>query len=307
MSKRKSRYRFFLVIIFTCFVASATAQKFSIPDSLNTKREKLVNFSALTAYPNTMFGLYELWYKDYPQTSFHFFDDSKEWLQMDKAGHIATAYDITNGMYSIYRWCGLDERKSTNRSMLIAMAYQGTIEVLDGFSSQWGFSWADFASNTTGTFLFYAQQRLWHEQRIKLKYSFHQTGYPPYRPNLLGKSLIEQPLKDYNGQTYWMSFHLNSFLSKNKKFPDWLCFAVGYGVDGLVGANSNPSIVNGETIPPFERRRQYYLGIDIDLSKIKTNHRWLHDVFSVINFIRLPLPAYEFNGDAKGKFYPLYF
>jgi hypothetical protein len=61
------------------------------------------------------------------------------------------------------------------------------------------------------------------------KFSFHTTQYQ-YRPNVLGSSLAEQMLKDYNGQTYWLSVNLHSFY-KGSKIPKWLNLAIGYGAN----------------------------------------------------------------------------
>jgi hypothetical protein len=77
---------------------------------------------------------------------------------------------------------------------------------------------------------------LWKEQRITPKFSFHTTQYAQYRPNVLGSSLAEQMLKDYNGQTYWLSVNLHSFY-KGSKIPKWLNLAIGYGANGMLTGN----------------------------------------------------------------------
>ena len=46
----------------------------------------------VAAYGGTMIALYSTWYKNYPQSHFHFFNDNNEWLQIDKAGHTWSAY-----------------------------------------------------------------------------------------------------------------------------------------------------------------------------------------------------------------------
>jgi hypothetical protein len=74
----------------------------------------------------------------------------------------------------------------------------------------------DIIANASGTALFVSQELLWKEQRITPK--FHTTQYAQYRPNVLGSSLAEQMLKDYNGQTYWLSVNLHSFY-KGSKIP----------------------------------------------------------------------------------------
>ena len=51
--------------------------------------------------------------------------------------------------------------------------------------------------------------------RIYPKFSFHRTDYAPLRPDVLGDGLAEEIFKDYNGQTYWLSFDMDKFI----KFP----------------------------------------------------------------------------------------
>lgn len=47
-----------------------------------------------------------------------------------------------------------------------------------------------------------------------MKYSFHQTKYSQYRPDLLGSNIIENSIKDYNGMTIWLSFNIKSLILK---------------------------------------------------------------------------------------------
>ena len=54
---------------------------------------------------------------------------------------------------------------------------QSVIEILDGFSSQYGFSPGDFTANILGSGLFIGQEFAWDDQRIKLKFSFHKKNY----------------------------------------------------------------------------------------------------------------------------------
>jgi hypothetical protein len=66
---------------------------------------------------------------------------------------------------------------------------------------------------------------------------------PDLRPNVLGENFLQQTLKDYNGQTYWLSINVASFLSDDTRFPKWLNVAVGYGADGLIGGTENKFLV----------------------------------------------------------------
>ena len=151
------------------------------------------------------------------------------------------------------------------------------------------------------TGLLVGQELLWEEQRITLKYSFHQTRYADIRPETLGSGFFEQALKDYNGQTYWLSANIWSF-AKDSNFPKWLNIAFGYGAEGMLYGENLPT--NAIPQNPF---RQFYLSFDIDLVKIPTKSKFLKSVFSVINFIKIPAPALEFRSKGGIKFHYLYF
>jgi VanZ family protein len=281
---------------------------FTPSPTLNKQRLHLVTYSAIGLYPATMSWFYTQWYSDYSQTNFHLFNDEAEWQQMDKCGHIMSAYSIGKPLFRIFQWTGMNDTKSVLYGAGIAYLYQSTIEMFDGFSSEWGFSLSDVGANTLGSAILISQQLLWNQQRIVLKESFHQTKYSAYRPNVLGKDLAENILKDYNGQTYWASVNVFSFLqNKESKFPKWLSVAVGYGAEGMVGARTNPSEVDGKVVPSFQQYRQYYLGLDFELSRLETKSKFLNGFFKVINIVRLPAPAVEFNQDRGTKFYWLYF
>ena len=120
----------------------------------------------------------------------------------------------------------------------------------------------------------------WKEQRLRIKFSFHQTEYPKYNPDLLGKNFTQQLFKDYNGQTYWLSANISSFMNKQTKFPKWLNISAGYGAEGMTGANSDSDNIQ------FERYRQYFISPDIDLKRIKTYSKALKFTLSLLNFIK---------------------
>ena len=255
----------------------------------------------------SMAGLYTLWYKDYLMNSFHFVNDNEEWLQMDKMGHATSTYYVGKIGYESLKWAGAKENQAIWYGGCLGSVYMLTIEILDGFSKEWGFSIGDFTANTLGSAFFVSQQLLWHEQRILLKYSAHTTDFSKYRPNLLGNNLPQRILKDYNGCTFWASANIYSFLPKNSKFPKWLNLAIGYGAEGMIGGQSNPVTYNGVKMPEFERYRQFYLSLDIDLTRIPTRSKTLNLIFNIIGFIKIPLPALEYNTKDGFKGHGLYF
>lgn len=274
---------------------------FAQQDTINTKRLKTVIVAETVGYTAAMTGLYSLWYKDISRNSFHFFNDNDQWLQMDKVGHGVTSYYVGFAGYEALNWSGVSEKKSVWYGGTLGLFFLTSVEVFDGFSSDWGFSWGDIAANTAGSGFFIAQQLAWQEQRILLKYSFHQSDYWEKRPDLLGENLAQNMLKDYNGQTYWMSVNIASFLGEETKFPKWLNVAVGYGADGMLGA------FNNQSYPEIERQRQFYLSLDVDLTRIKTKSKFANTVLGAFGFLKFPLPTIEFNSNNTTNFYWLYF
>ena len=273
----------------------------------NSKRGWLVGSSLGVVYGASMTGLYSLWYKDYPMGHFHLFDDNAEWLQVDKTGHFASAYYLGNWGIGLFRWTGMERKKSILLGGSAGWVFLTTIEIFDGFSDQWGFSAGDMVANTAGTALSIGQELFWDEQRIKLKLSFHQSDYAKYRPDQLGENYIENLFKDYNGQTYWLSTNIHSFLNDGVKFPKWLNIALGYGAEGMTGARSNiVSLETGDT-RIFPRYRQFYISPDIDLTRIPTRNKTLKTFFGVFGFLKIPAPALELTDRGKLKMKWFYF
>ena len=295
-----------IVSLLLSFLLQGQKSEFWIPsDTLNPVRRNWVVYGGGGVAVTSLVGLYTIWYSDYPQSGFHFVNDNANWLWMDKLGHSTTAYFVGEMGYSGLRWAGVKEGKALWYGGLTGWSYLTVVEVMDGLSDGWGFSWGDMTANTLGAALFIGQQAGWKEQRIRLKFSYSPTDYPDYAPDLLGKDWTQQWLKDYNGQTYWLSVNPNSF--QVDWMPKWLNVAVGYGADGMIGASENPLDVNGLDVSNIERKRQYYLSLDLDLSRIPVKRPWLRSVFSMINFIKIPAPALEFQEGGGVRFHALYF
>lgn len=275
---------------------------FKPSDTLDTKRRNAVVISEAVFTSAALVGLHQIWYADYEKSSFQFKNDNNDWLQMDKAGHVFSAYHLGRMSAEILNWSGVSKDDQLLYGAGYGFVFLTAVELFDAHSAEWGFSWGDVAANASGTALYVSQELIWNEQRIIPKFSFHTTKYADLRPELLGKSIGEQILKDYNGQTYWLSANVYSF-AKTTKIPKWLNVAFGYGADGMISSNSNASNV------PFnyERNRQFYLSLDVDLSKIETKSHFLKTVFSLFNTIKIPAPTFEINGSGKVKGYFFYF
>ena len=276
---------------------------FKPSDTLNTARRNAIVATEAGLGTLTLVGLNSLWYNDYPRSKFHTINDLNEWQQMDKLGHVFTSYQIGRVGAELLHWSGVSKKDQLIYGATLGFTFLTAVEIFDGYSKEWGFSWSDVGANALGTGLYIGQELLWEEQRILLKYSFHQTAYAAQRPDKLGSGLLEEMLKDYNGQTYWLSANLKSFF-KESRFPDWLNIALGYGAEGML-TGENETVNNMFTNQ--DRFRQFYLSFDVNLTKINTKSRVLKTIFSVLNVIKIPFPTIEFNSKNKVVFHLLYY
>jgi hypothetical protein len=240
----------------------------------------------------SLVALNQVWYAPYATEKFHFFNDAEQWMQMDKMGHAFTGYLMTNELNRLHYWAA--GKRQPWVGAVYAMSYLSTLELMDGFSSGWGFSGSDMLANGVGVGLAFSQDYFFKRQIIIPKFSFSRSSYAAVRPEILGSTYAEQLLKDYNGQTYWVSLPIATFINLPKRFK-WICISLGYGCDAkLVGSQYS---WNG-----FNARRQVYLSLDIDCSSLAPRHPKLNKVLSHLNFIKIPFPSIEFSSD-KTRFH----
>ena len=295
-----------LLLIFSFTLTAQNGTSFwQKSDTLNIKRRNAVYITEAAAATATLIGMNQLWYANYERSGFHTVNDNGEWLQMDKVGHVISSYYTGKIGMDVLAWAGESKKNQLIYGATLGFRFLSAVEILDGFSKEWGFSTGDIIANASGTGLLIGQELLWDEQRILLKYSFHSTDYAEKRPEILGENILEQSLKDYNGQTYWLSANLWSF-NKKSKIPKWLNIALGYGAEGMISGYED-IILDNSLIPGQERYRQFYVSLDVDLTKIKTRSKLLKTVCSVINFIKIPAPTFEINSKGQSKFHFLYF
>ena len=288
---------FFIFII--AHVGNATAQVDT--SKANTKKLWALGIGVVPT-ASSYFLLNELWYKDYPRTQLHSFNDNDEWLQMDKVGHAFSAYQLCKVYTSLYKWSTIDAETSTLLGCTSSMLYLTSIELLDGRSAQWGFSWGDMLANASGNFLFFAQQKCWNEQRIALKFSYQPSVYAKENPELLGRNFQQRIIKDYNAQTYWASFNIHPFLASDAAFPRWLNLAIGYGATKMTTAKNVVDDVNN-----FQREREFYFSFDADLERARWKKKWMRQTAKVLSFIKIPGPTLEIREGGNLKLHGLFF
>ncbi len=292
------------VLITVFFVATAVNAQYS--DTLQPKRLRKVIISESAFYLSGNAFLQYVWYKDHERAPFHFYNDNKGYLQIDKCGHAYGAYQYSRKGYDALRWAGVSHKKALWYGGPLGLILQTPIEVFDGIYEGYGFSKGDMVANAAGSALFMLQQGLLKDQTVKMKFSYAPSPYAKINPRGLGDSHLERFFMDYNGHTYWLSANFKQ-ISGIKKVPAWFNVAIGYSGNGMLSEFSNRSYYNGVYIQPVERYRQWLFSLDVDFTKIKTKRKFLKGLFSVLNAVKVPFPALEYSRVNQFKLNPFYF
>jgi len=296
-----NRIKITFSILLCLFTLSSIAQN----DSLKTtkKAKEIIFYSSLSSgLALSHIGLNQLWYKDFPKSSFHFFDDHKEWLQMDKVGHAYSSFQLTQLFIHSNPLIKKNPRMARIIGGGFAFSYMLSIELLDSKSAQWGFSKSDFAANTFGVLLASLSDQTRNKNYFQFKFSYHNSPYATLRPGTLGRNFQQRLFKDYNAQTYWISTHIFPKHRRSNTFKSIIELSFGYGIDEMLFADNNINSVNN-----FHARREFFLSFDADLNQIKWKRDWMRKLMKIFNVIKIPSPTIQIQNNGKVKLIPLYF
>ena len=87
-----------------------------------TNRQIFIGAVNVVGYGGSLIILSNTWYKNYPHTSFHTFNDAGEWLQVDKFGHAWTAYN-TGESFRRHVAMGGSATKNNQLSLAVLVAH----------------------------------------------------------------------------------------------------------------------------------------------------------------------------------------
>jgi hypothetical protein len=258
-------------------------------DSLYRSRRLFVGTCNATVGIGMPILLNEVWYKQYPRTSFHFFNDADNWGYMDKLGHAFVAYKLTNINYIGWQWAGMPKRKNVWLSGALGFGHLLSVEILDGFSEGWGFSPADLTANTLGVGLFVSQELAWNDQRFRMKFSYKPSKWAELRPDVLGSNFPERFLKDYNAQSYWISTSPGKWLrGTNVRIPEWFQVSVGYSRDEMLNGDHKNYVIDGFT---YTSKPEFAVSLDLDWSQLPYKRLWVKKLLQPLNAIKIPFPS----------------
>ena len=260
-----------------------------------------------------MIFLSDLWYTE--KTDWHWYsdappevgipddgwrDDWNTYAQMDKGGHVLTAYHLGRSLAGVGRWTGLSRRGAAVFGGALSMGFMAQIEWLDGYDFYYGASRTDLLANTVGAAAATATEAFaGGREPVTLKLSYHRSPYYDETTSWVGNAI-----KDYDGLSYWLVGR-PAEMGAPAWWPRWLGVGLGYGADGL--AHPTSGVNPGGSRDGPEHRREFYLGLDLDVlhSERERLPRVLRPLATALSFVRLPMPALQF-GPAGTRWHWLY-
>ncbi len=296
--------KFCLVLVAAIFCLPSRAQD---TDSLRHRsftKYSLYTGSAL-AFSGISVGLYYSWYAPYAREQFRFFNDGAEWKGIDKIGHFGSSWLLSQTLFRAGVSNGLSRTEAERYSALSVWGWMATIELMDGFSAGWGFSWYDLAANTGGVALSTLQNKKIIHPDIRICYSWQAGNLSTLRPEMLGRNLPERMLKNYNEQRYWLSIPLHVFYAPA---PKWLCVSLGYSANGMLGAQSNIWSQSDGTLSDYSniaRYSTYRFSLDIDLRQIPSKNKFIRSALQAVSWIKIPAPQATYSRHKGFDFNPL--
>ncbi len=245
---------------------------FTHPQKIN--KTSLLIYGGITLATGIGVHIYQsnAWWRN-QNSHFHFENDNKYALQIDKYGHYYGAYLLGHIFSSTLEASNLDLESSYQYGALLSFLFQMYVEIEDGFGPNWGFSPGDAGADLLGSAYFLSQYY------FPVLHNFQpRLSYWPTEKVLSGKTnaII---IDDYEGQTFWMSIRVKDLLPKSlaQYWPTFLMLAVGTDARNLDGHGGG--------------QREYFLSFDIDYDVLPLHGEFGQWVKNTLGLFHFPMPG----------------
>jgi hypothetical protein len=278
-----------LVCLLSPLIAQVEETKSAAYDSSRVGLSRLSLFSSAVVVSGVAvyYARYEPLWKDH-YTSFFFREDFIYARNQDKLLHF-----YGSGLGSVISakglsWAGCDERDAALYGAATSLAFFTFMKIEDGHVNYLGFDRVDEAANILGAGYPAAQYYFpW------LRSFTPKASYVASRNSVVAEQQdLPGFLEDHEGQKFWMGITVHDVLPEGVRdyWPPILGIAAGYTVRGL-----NTPHAYHETI----------VALDLDLRKLPGDSPFLKNLWEMLNYIHLPMPAVRVSPSAI--WYGLYF
>lgn len=234
-------------------------------------------------------------------------EDIKYCLWVDKFGHFFGGYGTSYVLSEALQTAGVSWETSTILGSILGLSYMTYIEILDGYSLDFGFSPSDFYADVLGAGFFLAQHYFPVLQNFSPKFEYVNPPWLGEENRKPHDSFID----NYSAQSFWWAVNIrNLFGGVVKEYvPEWMQLSFGYAAYSMCSPGSDKWTCDPLKSEPVSEwvwgNRRFIVALDYDLVKLLPDGppfwNWLKQG---LNLFKLPAPAIEFGKSTK--FYILY-
>ena len=211
--------------------------------------------------------------------------------EMDKFGHAYGGFHLARLGADLLEGACVADRKAVWWGAAYATAFQLQIELWDAKQKEYGFSPPDLMANTAGAALAVGQQYSPRLSLVKPTISYARSTASKRFGRAQGSDL--RPTTDYSGQTYWLSFDIESLLPARARrlWPGFVRASIGQSITDYV----DPQTGRG-----MWARREILLSLDVDPEKLPGQHPLWRRVKHELSYYHFPAPALRLTPTVKG-------
>lgn len=217
----------------------------------------------------------------------------------DKMGHAwATLALARAGTEMLHQWGGYSRLTSAVIGASLSQALFLGVEIKDGFVYR--FSYGDFAFNTLGAALGFAQS-MWPALDDAIDFRVQYFPSAAYREHAAGGDL--DVAEDYSGQTYLLAFHLGAIPAlRDSRWGRWAQFVdLSFGFESR-GYKPDPPYVIDPADPArqdYDKSRTTFIGLSLNAQglfdhllrgRAETWRKITHGTFEVFSLPSSTLP-----------------
>lgn len=287
------KHKLYLFALLCClhFTAKSQTDSTNLPN-YNTRKKLII--AGITAQQIGSFYIeYNWWWKN----NYHPFNLKNDGgfnnysLGIDKVGHFYISYFYYHAVYELMKYGHFSNKATNITAILLPATWALSIELGDGFS-RYAFNPDDLIANFLGVAYGFAQTNVKALQPFNFKMSY----YPSQRyidNNFQNWSLSA----DYDGHIYWLTANLQQIAPQTFKSNifKWFNLGAGYGVQGY-GIS--------DFIPGYPMSRQFFIGLDYNLSAINTKKDGLKALRNIADKWHFPAPGLQLNQQGNNQLKP---
>lgn len=234
-----------------------------------------------------------VWWKGNERGDFHFADEG--WFGQntyaggaDKVSHFFFGYMAGRELSKWYRRLGNSPRESRMLAVGLASLGGALIELGDGMTVVYGYSWSDVAANFAGALAAVGIEAGGVDDLIGMRFGFVSADIPPPCCRAFGFG------HDYSEDVYSLDFKVAGAFRRAGKRPGAAAFFLVSMTYGSKGYRFSP-----------EEVRERNIGIDLGLNVpeillaigVPKNKWWGEALLTFFEYVRLPYTAFGFQYD----------